>query len=576
MRTVSRKCIVILIAIFILIATIFGIKRNTTKVILVKSALSFYTDNNNNKIADSAELVDFNEIDTAPKHLTTEDILKIEYLAKQRANELLLNKQIKIQEDKNKKIIILPNNKNYIKTLINEGLIPTQENHQQVQSQIKKANSLDLVVYNTFSQKYHKLNCDHIKQTPYFVIEKRNKLPKNAKPCKSCFSTNNTLADNKTIQFKQSYKTNNIEFFTTDFTKHNHPSKQCKTQMCQSLLKEINKTQNSIDFAIYGIDNQPQIIEALLNAQKRGVKIRWVYDTDENKNTIYKDTLKLKETLTNCKADIDIKDNTTNIRDSIMHNKFFIFDNKKVWTGSANISHTDLSGFNANATILIESPEIALIYKQEFEQMFDGKFHQTKTKNTSKEVLLKDSKVSINFSPQSETIDKELLPLINNAKNYIYIPVFVITHKNFNNALINAKKRGVDVKIIVDATSANSKYSSVKLLRENNIFVKTENRAGKMHMKSIIIDDEIVVLGSMNFSKSGQNYNDENTIILKNKEIAPIFKNNFLYLYNAIPNKWLHENPRAESLDSINSCYDGVDNDFDGDVDKNDNGCIKL
>ena len=92
-------------------------------------------------------------------------------------------------------------------------------------------------------------------------------------------------------------------------------------------------------------------------------------------------------------------------------------------------------------------------------------------------------------------------------------------------------------------------------------------------MKSIIIDDEIVVLGSMNFTKSGESYNDENVLLIKNSTLAKSFKDKFLYFYNSIDDKWLYKNPSAEGINSINSCFDGVDNDFDGDVDSVDNGC---
>ena len=43
------------------------------------------------------------------------------------------------------------------------------------------------------------------------------------------------------------------------------------------------------------------------------------------------------------------------------------------------------------------------------------------------------------------------------------------------------------------------KYS--KLLEEYGIAIKTENYAGKMHSKSMIVDDKYTIIGSMNFSK---------------------------------------------------------------------------
>lgn len=135
------------------------------------------------------------------------------------------------------------------------------------------------------------------------------------------------------------------------------------------------------------------------------------------------------------------------------------------------------------------------------------------------------------------------------------------------------KNHGVDVRLDSGCNLAGSKYSSVKTLRDNNVKVKTENRAGKMHMKSIIIDDKYVVVGSMNFTKSGERYNDENVLIIENSKLAAAFKSKFLYFWKEIPDKWLYKNPGAETFNSINSCYDGIDNDFDGKIDKDDEGC---
>ena len=126
----------------------------------------------------------------------------------------------------------------------------------------------------------------------------------------------------------------------------------------------------------------------------------------------------------------------------------------------------------------------------------------------------------------------------------------------------------------MDATNVHKDSSSkIKTLRAAKIPVKTEIFAGKLHSKSIIIDDEYTVLGSMNFSKSGENVNDENVLIIKNPEIAKFYKNYFLYLWRKIPNKWLTLLARAEARESVGSCSDGLDNDFDGKIDKEDSGC---
>ena len=103
--------------------------------------------------------------------------------------------------------------------------------------------------------------------------------------------------------------------------------------------------------------------------------------------------------------------------------------------------------------------------------------------------------------------------------------------------------------------------------------VKTENYAGKLHSKSIIIDDKYTIIGSMNFSKSGQYKNDENVVILESKQIAVFYKNFFNYLWHRINKYWLTHDVSAESIYSIGSCSDGIDNDYDGKTDTEDEGC---
>ena len=177
------------------------------------------------------------------------------------------------------------------------------------------------------------------------------------------------------------------------------------------------------------------------------------------------------------------------------------------------------------------------------------------------------------YSPKDNIINTVIIPKINLAKKYIYIPTFLITEQNITNALISAKKRGVEIKVIVDATNAQNTYSKHKILRQHGIKVKTENYAGKLHSKTILIDDKYSIIGSMNFSKSGNNKNDENLIVIENTKITQFYKQFFLYLWGRISDYWLTHDASSESVYSIGSCSDGIDNDYDGKTDMADEGC---
>ena len=337
---------------------------------------------------------------------------------------------------------------------------------------------------------------------------------------------------------------NNIQIFFLSPLKQKKPKNECKNTACRALLKNINEAQESIDFAIYGINEQDKIFNALVKAQKRGIKIRWVTDLNEKNRNIYYDTYELMHKIPTYNTDYDSIESKIipdykyklDYQGALMHNKFFIFDNKKVFTGSTNISSYCLTGYNSNVALLIDSTNIADVYRQEFEQMYNGKFHNEKSAILNNEnIKIGNSIVSIYFSPLNKTTTEQIIPIIKSVKSYIYIPAFYLTRKSIIYELIEAQKRGVDVKIIVDESSVEGKYVDIDFMKNNGLSVKVENWSGKMHMKSMIIDDETLVIGSMNFTKQGERMNDENCLIIKN---APIltkkYKEHFLVLWNSI------------------------------------------
>jgi phosphatidylserine/phosphatidylglycerophosphate/cardiolipin synthase-like enzyme len=343
------------------------------------------------------------------------------------------------------------------------------------------------------------------------------------------------------------------------------PSTNINTSFGKELVKLIKNAENEISFAIYGLRGQDDVLQALIEAQKREVKVKGVVDSDSHNQNYYSDTKELYKYF-NIVSDH---------KSAIMHNKFFVIDKSILWSSSSNISDTGTGGYNANNALIINDENIASIYLQEFNQMFyDKKFHTQKTIVTYEDIQTENSIVSIYFSPKSNTYENGIKELVENAESYIYIPIFYLTHKGLAQKLIEAKDRGVEVKIILDATAAGNKYSMHKKLRKNGITVKVENFGGKMHIKSLIVDDTYIVSGSMNLTKAGNTKNDENTLVIKNTKLAKQYKKYFLELWTSIPNKYLFKRPNPESLESGKSCFDGIDNDFDKKTDLLDNICL--
>ena len=520
--------------------------------------------------------------------LSKTDMISLGYLAWEYSQKTLQNKKVSLKytnkvTNECKYANIYINGINYANLLnnsgfgITEGKISNKKNYNEA---LKTARKLHLVILNHHSNKYHTLECEYGKLAHDTVIIPEKQLPKSAIPCKFCHH-------NKKV-FKHKYGkdifeipdikappsvvcSGNITHFYTNFTQHLKPYNKCQTKECTEFLKLINNSNSNIDIAMYGYTEIPAISTALKNARNRGVIIRLVFDEYYNpQKNYYQDNEIIKNIANKSRSD---KTSSIKQSDMLMHNKFAIFDNQKVYTGSMNFSNTGLSSYDQNDILIINSKEIANYYEKEFEQMINGKFHHDKIHNEGNNIFkLGSTTVEIYFSPKDKSAAR-IVQLIQNAKKYIYIPAFLITHTQMSEELINAHKRGVDVKIIIDANSVYTRNTKHSRLRSAGISVKAENYAGKLHSKSVIIDDEYVVSGSMNFSNSGENKNDENTVIIKNGKIAANYKNHFLYLWKMIPDKYLKYNPKPESKDSIGSCSDGIDNNFNGKIDFDEETC---
>lgn len=399
----------------------------------------------------------------------------------------------------------------------------------------------------------------------YFLEFNKNKYLKRIKDSKA------TIPKAK-ISYKEiierrtpNFVNGSIEMYFINPNSYPLPSKRARTNLAQAIIYNIDNSKMSIDAALYGLEGQDEILNALIRAKNRGINVRIVTDSNPCADDTYADTYKLRKYF-------DAKSDNSPF---IMHNKFFIFDNQKVLTTSANISSTGTGGYNSNTAALINSTVVANVYKKEFEQMYNGLFHKFKTKNELLDFKLDNNTViSVYFAPISDILTP-IVNEINNAEKEILVSAFYLTHREIINALIAAKNRGVSISITIDALGAQKFKERINWLKQANIKVKAENWGGKNHQKNILIDGCVFITGSANFSKNAVIKNDENLVILKNCTIGNRYRKYYFKLYNSIDEKYLFKYPIPESFESGNSCYDGIDNDFDGKIDKEDERCAK-
>ena len=594
-KIVSISFIVLLLILF----TVFEYYRNLDKLVLkVVEPAIINIDLNNNKIFDAGETVCLADINSFTSNLLSDkdelaksmnlskkEALSVGYFADEFAQKTLENKRVKLKftdkQDQNCRYAnIFINNENYADLLTNAGFAIKDGkplNPEKFNKILNKAKKSKFVILNHSSNKYHKLDCKYGLIAHDAIIIFAKQLPKDAKPCKYCHIKKKRVKSDKNIHAVKNipnyptYITNgSIKLYLTDFTTKFKPDNKCNSNVCKEVLNQINNSTSTIDIAIYGWDYNPTLENALTKAKERGVTIRLVYDDSLGTENYYPATKNLVKIANISKSDVSSSKTESAM---LMHNKFMIFDRQKLITGSMNFSNTGLSGFNANSFLLINSKEISELYTKEFEQMLSGKFHKNKIKLQTNTYILGNSKITPLFSPKEKPVTNNIIPLISRAKNSIYIPAFLVTHSGMIDSLISAKQRGVDIKIIIDATSYGRNSSKIKKMRSSGILLKVENYAGKMHSKTIIIDNKYVITGSMNFSYAGENKNDENCLIIEDKRLAKFYAGYFDYIWKKIPDKYLKQGVRAEGKYSIGSCSDGVDNNFDGKIDLEDAGC---
>jgi phosphatidylserine/phosphatidylglycerophosphate/cardiolipin synthase-like enzyme len=130
------------------------------------------------------------------------------------------------------------------------------------------------------------------------------------------------------------------------------------------------------------------------------------------------------------------------------------------------------------------------------------------------------------FSPNggcTEAIVNE----ISHAKSEIYVQAYSFTSAPIAKALVDAHKRGIKVEVILDKSQKKEKYTSATFLNNAGIPTYIDSKHAIAHNKIMVIDKETVITGSFNFTKAAEEKNAENLLILKNKELAAIYINNW-------------------------------------------------
>ena len=281
------------------------------------------------------------------------------------------------------------------------------------------------------------------------------------------------------------------------------------------LVEALDSARLSIDVAAYSLGLN-SVRNALLRAHDRGVTVRIVMETD---NVDRSDPQILM------KAGVPIVDDRLQ---GLMHDKFIVIDKSEVWLGSMN--YTDSSTYEDNNNMIrIRSAKIAEDYLQEFEEMFsDNMFGPNVVAQTpNPTVTIDDTRIDVYFSPDDHVINA-LAALLSAAQESIYFLAFSFTSNELGDIVREKAQAGLTISGVMDREQVlTNQGTEFDPFRQAKLDVVIDGIEGQMHHKVFIVDDKIVALGSYNFSKSAEERNDENMIIVYNEDIAHEFMREF-------------------------------------------------
>ena len=116
---------------------------------------------------------------------------------------------------------------------------------------------------------------------------------------------------------------------------------------------------------------------------------------------------------------------------------------------------------------------------------------------------------------------------ISRANESVHVMVYGFTLDDLSEALIEAKGRGVEVRVVIERESAYWSGSEYERLLRAGVDVRLDGNPHTMHHKVVVIDGKIVITGSYNWTWSAENRNDENVVILMDEGLAGSYEREF-------------------------------------------------
>ena len=134
--------------------------------------------------------------------------------------------------------------------------------------------------------------------------------------------------------------------------------------------------------------------------------------------------------------------------------------------------------------------------------------------------------VQVFFSPNGGCTDA-VVENVGRAKSTVLVQAYSFTSAPIARALVDAKKRGVKVEVILDKSQKTEKYSGADFLLHEGVPTFIDSKHAIAHNKIMVIDSRTVLTGSFNFTTAAERENAENLLVIEDPALAKKYETNW-------------------------------------------------
>ena len=290
----------------------------------------------------------------------------------------------------------------------------------------------------------------------------------------------------------------------------------------------INGAKKKLEIAVQELDSE-DIARAIVDARLRGVQVRLVLELDylrEDKPLtdpwVPSGSLEPNRAIQNAIYRAAIRVNS-DFNTNIFHQKFIIRDGNALLTGSTNFTDTGVER-NLNHVVIIRDRKVANTYRKEFAEIRQGHFGKLNEGHDEapRDVTVSDIPIRILFAPDHNP-EMEIMKQMAKARKRVDFAIFTFAQSSGidDQMILLSKHVQIPVTGALDGRAANQKWAATRPVKNAGATlyrVASSATVGKLHHKLMVIDEQVIIGGSFNYTGPANRLNDENVFILGDLE----------------------------------------------------------